>query len=58
MSEKKPVPIFAGPKTATCPVCRKPSYSQKGIHPQCAMKQANAALNQHVAAKQDAKADS
>lgn len=41
MSEKKPVPITATRKPRVCPVCNKPSYSASGIHPQCAIAQAD-----------------
>jgi hypothetical protein len=39
----KPEPLYTMPSLGTvCPVCGKKSYSAAGIHPQCAMKQADA----------------
>lgn len=38
MSEKKPYPIYTQKKRENCPVCGQVSYSQTGIHPQCAVK--------------------
>lgn len=43
MSEKKPTPIFPAPTPGrVCPVCHKRAYSAGGIHPQCAVRQADA----------------
>jgi hypothetical protein len=42
MSEKKPDPILVNAKGKVCPVCGKQSYSQAGIHPQCAAIQTDA----------------
>jgi endogenous inhibitor of DNA gyrase (YacG/DUF329 family) len=36
-ANKKPAPLFPSVARAPCPVCGQPSYSQEGIHPQCAM---------------------
>jgi hypothetical protein len=33
-------PIPAGPQRISCPVCHQTVYSRAGIHPQCAMRQA------------------
>ena len=41
MSEKKPVPTVAHQNGKICPVCGRPSYSRDGIHPQCAVQQAD-----------------
>jgi hypothetical protein len=39
----KPQPLYSMPSLGTvCPVCGKKSYSAAGIHPQCAVKQADA----------------
>lgn len=39
----KPEPLYTVPSLGTiCPVCGKKSYSSAGIHPQCAVKQADA----------------
>jgi len=43
MSEKKPTPLIAQPGGKVCPVCGSRTYSQGGIHPQCAVRQADAA---------------
>ncbi|MEX0818637.1 MAG: hypothetical protein WD070_03560 [Pirellulaceae bacterium] len=41
MSEKKPTPIIIEPQSKMCPVCGKRSYSREGVHPQCAVSQAD-----------------
>jgi endogenous inhibitor of DNA gyrase (YacG/DUF329 family) len=41
MSEKS-VAIIPQPPKNLCPICGKASYSAGGIHPQCAMQQADA----------------
>jgi transcription elongation factor Elf1 len=51
MSEKKPVPMIALRETHDCPVCGKRSYSSTGIHPQCAMIQADAPRKMRLAAE-------
>jgi hypothetical protein len=51
MNYKKPVPIFAEVDQRICPVCGKQSYSAGGIHPQCAVKQADAPREQRLKAK-------
>lgn len=43
MSEKKPTPWIVPARGKICPVCGKPAYSLGGIHPQCAVQQADAA---------------
>jgi hypothetical protein len=40
MSITKPTPAARAP--ALCPVCGKASYSQGGVHPQCAVARADA----------------
>jgi hypothetical protein len=35
MSEKKPQPLVRNSTPKACPVCGHPSYSPRGIHPQC-----------------------
>ena len=42
MSEKKPEPLVAPVAGRVCPVCHKRSYSLQGVHPQCAVRQADA----------------
>ena len=56
MSEKKPTPILAERNDKICPVCGKASYSQNGVHPQCAMFQADAPRRTRLAAEKKAKA--
>src|SRR6185436_10930365 len=41
MSIIKPVVVIPGPEKILCPICGKPTYSRGGIHPQCAMEQAD-----------------
>jgi hypothetical protein len=41
LSHKKPEPIIPQHQPNICPVCGKASYSAAGIHPQCAVKQAD-----------------
>ncbi|HEX4413196.1 MAG TPA: hypothetical protein VH107_06175 [Lacipirellulaceae bacterium] len=40
MSSEKAVLVVPPPKHL-CPVCGKPSYSRGGVHPQCAIEQAD-----------------
>lgn len=54
MSAKKPVPLLTGTSPETCPVCGQPSYSPAGIHPQCAVTQADAPRNARLAAEKAA----
>lgn len=42
MDNKKPGPLFKAPSRTQCPICGKASYSATGIHPQCAVEQADA----------------
>jgi len=41
MQHKKPPPLVSGSRRPVCPVCGQTSYSRAGIHPQCAVKQAD-----------------
>ena len=41
MSSEKSVLIVPPPPKHLCPVCGKPSYSLGGVHPQCAIQQAD-----------------
>jgi len=42
MHQKKPEPLFQDPPAQKfCPVCGEVSYSKAGIHPQCAVTQAD-----------------
>lgn len=40
-TNRKPFPLFLAPQRAHCPVCGEISYSAAGIHPQCAVQQAD-----------------
>ena len=42
MSEKKPTPLISQVNGKVCPVCGERTYSRGGIHPQCAVYQADA----------------
>ncbi len=53
MSHKKPTPILGDHNRKICPVCGKPSYSAAGIHPQCAVQQADAPRAQQLKAKKE-----
>lgn len=57
MSEKKPSPIVVVPQRKLCPICKKPTYSSTGIHPQCAMVQADTPRQARLAAARKASAD-
>ncbi len=50
MSEKKPMPLVQ-PKGKVCPVCGNRSYSKDGIHPQCAVDQADATRAEQLKAE-------
>ena len=41
MSEKKPPPLIFYQTHKPCPVCGEISYSVAGVHPQCAVRQAD-----------------
>jgi len=56
MSEKKPTPIVAEGNNKKCPVCGQRSYSRDGVHPQCAVVQADAPRKMRLAAEKKAKA--
>jgi hypothetical protein len=47
MSEKKPVILQVSQARGNCPVCGKASYSVTGMHPQCALAQADALTREH-----------
>ncbi len=53
MSEQKPVPTLVR-ASKICPVCGKRSYSREGVHPQCAMVQADAPRKLRLAAERKA----
>ena len=41
MQTHKPLPLFAQPTRNVCPICGVVSYSRNGVHPQCAVRQAD-----------------
>lgn len=45
---RKPQPLYRPRNRKHCPVCGKVSFSAAGIHPQCAMDQADAKRMQKV----------
>jgi hypothetical protein len=57
MSEKKPTPILGEHHRKICPVCGKQSYSIGGVHPQCAVQQADAPREALLKAKKKAEAN-
>ena len=58
MSEKKPIPPSSEPSGKVCPVCGQQTYSQGGIHPQCAVHQADAARVEKLKAERKREANS
>ena len=58
MENSKPEPLLVAPSLGTvCPICGKKSYSAAGIHPQCAMQQADAPRQAFLAAEKKRKKD-
>jgi predicted RNA-binding Zn-ribbon protein involved in translation (DUF1610 family) len=57
MSTKKPTPVLPQRGRKVCPICGNSSYSSEGIHPQCAVRQADAPREQQLKKQkeQDAK---
>jgi hypothetical protein len=53
VSEKKPTPIQSFPARKTCPVCGKVAYSLGGVHPQCALARADAAVRAKLKVERD-----
>jgi hypothetical protein len=56
VSEKKPTPVMSERNSTKCPVCGQRSYSLGGIHPQCAMAQADAPRKAQLLAEKKAAA--
>jgi len=50
MNTNKPEPLFAEPIRKRCPICGERTYSAVGIHPQCAVRQADAPRERLLAA--------
>ena len=42
MNIRKTVPLVTQPNRKSCPICGQVTYSSNGIHPQCAVSQADA----------------
>jgi ribosomal protein L37E len=57
MRHKKSTPIIGEHNRKTCPVCGKRSYSAGGIHPQCAVQQADSAREQQLKAQKKIEAE-
>lgn len=57
MSEKKPDPWISQPSGKVCPVCGNRSYSHGGVHPQCAVAQADAARAEKLKAERKLEAE-
>jgi hypothetical protein len=55
-NNKKPTPVIQNVSNKICPICGKVSYSRDGIHPQCAIVQADAPREQQRMAKKKAEA--
>jgi len=51
MNHKNPTPIIQQSGKKVCPVCGKPSYSLEGIHPQCAVEQADSPRRERLRAE-------
>jgi len=47
-NNKKPTPLIPGISNKICPICGEVSYSRDGIHPQCAMIQADEPRKQQI----------
>ena len=58
MSILKPVPIVPQRVTNLCPICGEASYSRDGIHPQCALQQADEPRNLRIRAAKKAEVKS
>jgi ribosomal protein S27AE len=56
MNHKKPTPVLGQLNRKICPVCGQRSYSASGIHPQCAVRQADASREQLLQAHRKAAA--
>jgi hypothetical protein len=54
---KKPEPLNTCPTQKKCPVCGHSSYSPTGIHPQCAVSQADEPRRLRLAAEKKADAE-
>lgn len=57
MSEKKPTPGISPQMGKVCPVCGAKTYSHGGIHPQCAVQQADSARAEQLKAARKSEAN-
>jgi hypothetical protein len=57
MSDKKPTPQIPIESGKVCPVCKTRTYSRGGIHPQCAVLQADAPRTEKIKAERKLEAD-
>ena len=57
MSLSKPLPLKPQRVQPLCPVCGKASYSRGGIHPQCAVQQADEPRNVRLRLERKAQAE-
>ena len=55
MSILKPVPLIPKRAKNLCPICGRDSYSRDGIHPQCAVQQADEPRNQRLKRERETK---
>ena len=55
-NNKKPTPLVKLPDRKVCPVCKQPSYSRDGIHPQCALERADEPRKKQLAAEKSKQA--
>jgi hypothetical protein len=58
MSILKPVPLIPKLAKNICPICGMDSYSRDGVHPQCAVLQADEPRNQQLKLERKRKAQS
>ena len=56
MNHKKPTPVLGQRNRKICPVCGQQTYSANGIHPQCAVQQADAPREQLLKKQKEAAA--
>ncbi len=49
-STKKPLPVQPVRMRAVCPICKTPSYSAGGTHPQCMLRHNDQLAKQQAAA--------
>lgn len=50
-STKKPIPVRPVRVRAICPICKTPSYSAGGTHPQCMLRYNDLLAKQKAAAQ-------